>query len=191
MSKKLIILDAGHGRETPGKRSPVWSDGSQLFEWEFNRDVVKRISKLLVKELIPNHILANTDSDIPLPERCRWVNNLSKDAILISIHANAGGGTGWECYTTKGNTAADKYAQILYDQFKIDFPEWKIRTDRTDGDDDKESQFYILKHVVCPAILSENFFMDTERDCRFIMSGSGRQRIAESHVRAIKKIVEQ
>lgn len=39
----MVILDAGHGYNTKGKRSPVWSDGSQLFEWEFNRDVVKRI----------------------------------------------------------------------------------------------------------------------------------------------------
>lgn len=28
----LIILDAGHGILTDGKRSPVWPNGSQLFE---------------------------------------------------------------------------------------------------------------------------------------------------------------
>lgn len=35
-----ILLDNGHGYDTPGKRSPIWPDGSQLFEWEFNRDIV-------------------------------------------------------------------------------------------------------------------------------------------------------
>lgn len=32
-----ILIDNGHGKETPGKRSPVWPDGSQLYEYEFNR----------------------------------------------------------------------------------------------------------------------------------------------------------
>ena len=30
--KPIVILDNGHGEETAGKRSPVWSDGKQLFE---------------------------------------------------------------------------------------------------------------------------------------------------------------
>lgn len=33
MNKKLIILlDNGHGKETPGKRSPKWDDMPQIFE---------------------------------------------------------------------------------------------------------------------------------------------------------------
>lgn len=32
-----ILIDNGHGRATAGKRSPVWPDGKQLFEYEFNR----------------------------------------------------------------------------------------------------------------------------------------------------------
>ena len=32
-----IILDAGHGESTPGKRSPKTDDGRQLFEWQFTR----------------------------------------------------------------------------------------------------------------------------------------------------------
>mgnify|MGYP000817767973 FL=1 len=34
-----ILIDNGHGRATAGKRSPVWPDGKQLFEYEFNRDI--------------------------------------------------------------------------------------------------------------------------------------------------------
>ena len=37
-----ILLDNGHGNDTPGKRSPIWPDGSQLLEWQFNRDIVTR-----------------------------------------------------------------------------------------------------------------------------------------------------
>ena len=126
MKQPIIILDNGHGRDTAGKRSPVWKDGSQLFEYEFNRDMVQRIAKLLQEEKIPYHILAPEETDVSLQERCRRANNLAKqwngNAILISIHANAGGGTGWECYTSAGKTKADAYAQLLCKQFKHDFP---------------------------------------------------------------------
>ena len=45
MNKNIVIvLDNGHGENTPGKRSPKLEDGSQFFEWEFNRDIVNRIA---------------------------------------------------------------------------------------------------------------------------------------------------
>jgi N-acetylmuramoyl-L-alanine amidase len=190
----MIILDNGHGKETPGKRSPVWSDGSQLFEHEFNRNIVERIAFELIKEDIICYILVPERWDISLSERCQRANDRAKkhngESILISIHANAGGGTGWECYTTEGNTKSDKYATILFNEAQKAFPTWKMRADYSDGDPDKESQFYILKHTICPAILTENFFMDNESDCRFIMSSEGRKQIANMHVAAIKKMIE-
>jgi N-acetylmuramoyl-L-alanine amidase len=191
--KRIIILDNGHGSDTPGKRSPQWADGSQLFEYEFNRDVVQKIARRLENEGIAYELLVPELVDVPLGERCKRANRLQSQSgvscILISIHANAGGGTGWECYTTKGNTMADKYATILYNEARLYLPTWQVRSDYSDGDPDKESQFYLLKHTVCPAILSENLFMDTERDCRYILSSNGRWEIANMHVSAIRKML--
>jgi N-acetylmuramoyl-L-alanine amidase len=62
--------------------------------------------------------------------------------------------------------------------------------DTTDNDVDRESNFTILYKTNCPAILTENFFMDTEKDCRLIMSNAGRQKIANAHVRAIQKVID-
>lgn len=190
----IIILDNGHGVNTPGKRSPIWSDGSQLFEYEFNRDIVKRIVKLLQQANIKYVVLVPELNDISLTERANRANKYHKEnngkSILISIHANAGGGTGWEVWTSKGQTKSDKYATILFNQFKQDFPEWKMRQDYSDGDPDKESNFTILVKSIGPALLSENFFMDTEKDCRFIMSEEGRDRIAKQHYDAILKMID-
>lgn len=189
---KYVILDNGHGQDTLGKRSPKWADDSQLFEWEFNRDIVRRISEILKKESIPFSILVPETNDVSLGERCRRANVIfakNKEAFLISIHANAGGGTGWECYTTPGETKSDKIATIICDLAKQAFPDEKMRFDYADKDPDKESQFYILKNTNCPAVLTENFFMDNEEDCKFIMSNNKRQLIAELHVAAIKKII--
>lgn len=93
----LIILDNGHGWNTSGKRSPVWNDGSQLFEWKFNRILVKEIKRRLDNLGIESIILVPEDYDVSLRERCNRANAIyrdRKDAILISIHGNAGGGTG-------------------------------------------------------------------------------------------------
>lgn len=196
MSKPIIILDNGHGMETPGKRSPIWSDRTQLLEYEFNRDVVRRIEAALNERGIANVVLVPEWNDVSLTERVKRANDITKGnkggAILISVHANAGGGTGWEVYTSPGQTKSDPLATILYNEAEKEFaPDgWRMRADHSDGDPDKESNFYILTKTSCPAMLSENFFMDTEKDCRFIMSNEGRQRIANVHVRAIEKMLE-
>lgn len=191
--KKTVILDNGHGKETAGKRSPKWADGTQLFEWEFNRDIVKRISQKCQASGIDCRILVPEEKDISLSERCRRANQIHNETngncFLISIHANAGGGTGFECYTSPGKTKADDYATIICKEFQDIFPKQKMRFDYADGDPDKESEFYILMHTKSPAILTENFFMDTEKDCRLIMSNEGREAIAEAHFMAIKTII--
>lgn len=192
---KTIILDNGHGNNTPGKRSPKWEDGTQLFEYEFNRDIVKRIAAMLTKDKINVIILVPESNDVSLQERCNRANRIYKssgnNAVLISVHGNAGGGTGWECYTTVGKTKSDSIATILCEEAAAEFAKdgWKIRTDMADGDPDKESQFYILKHTNCPAVLTENFFFDNRKDCKFMMSEEGRNRIAKMHYNAIKRIL--
>ncbi len=189
---RTIILDNGHGRETPGKRSPVWGDGSQLFEWEFNRDIVKRICSRLDAEKIPYKVLTPELTDTTLGERCRRANAIYKadrTAVLISVHANAGGGQGWECYTTVGNTKSDALATVLCEEAKKELPATKMRYDLSDGDPDQESQFYILKNTNCPAVLTENLFMDNEKECKFLMSDAGREQITDLHVAAIKRII--
>lgn len=184
----LIILDNGHGWNTSGKRSPVWNDGTQLFEWKFNRILVKEIKKRLDNLGIESIILVPEDYDISLRDRCNRVNAIykdRKDAILISIHANAGKGTGWEAWTSVGDTKSDYYARVLYISAGQYLRRWKIRTDFSDGDPDKEDQFYILKHTMCPAVLTENLFMDNEKDCKFMMSSEGIETLAALHVDAI------
>jgi len=195
MAKKvLIILDPGHGNNTPGKRSPVWADGRQLFEHEFNWDVVERIKNKLVLIHEDIHITrGNNVVDVPLSERVSVANSIAKNydaSVFVSVHANAGGGTGWEVFTSVGQTTSDKYATIFYEEMQKEFPNMKFRKDTSDGDVDKESQFYVLKNTHMPAVLTENFFMDTlTPDCELIMSNQGREKIAEAHIRAIVKIL--
>ena len=134
-------------------------------------------------------------SIIPLSERCRRVNEYkTSEAILISIHCNAAGNgsnwmqaRGWEAWTSVGQTKADKLADCLYATAEECLFGMKIRKDMADGDPDKESSFYILKHTKCPAVLTENLFQDNKEDVDFLLSEEGKRTIVSLHVKGICK----
>lgn len=194
MEQKLVpILDNGHGKNTAGKRSPVWKDGTQLFEYEFTRDIVRRIGEKLTAAGVKYRVLVPEVIDISLGERVRRANRIYEETndkcFLVSVHANAGGGTGWEVWTSKGQTKSDAIATTFFECCHFQIPTAKMRKDMSDGDVDKESDFYILAKTKCPAILTENFFMDDEIDCRYIMSEQGRDAIAEFHKNAIMHVI--
>ena len=191
-----ILLDNGHGSmidgiyQTSGKRSPKWNDGTQLFEGEFNRAIVNRIIEELVSSNIPFVNIAPEYWDVSLKTRVNRANKYGKNSFYLSIHSNAGGGTGSEFFTSTGSTKSDKFATLFGESFQKEFPNEKLRTDWSDGDLDKEAQFYVLRKTIMPAILTENFFMDTERECKeLLMTRSGRDRIAKYHIEAIKKVI--
>lgn len=195
---KTIILDAGHGGiidgeyQTSGKRSPVWPDKRQLFEGEFNRAIVERVIALCEPQGIRTYKLIETEDDMPLESRTAIINAYCEHAgaILISIHANAGGGTGFEVFTSVGNTDSDDYAEKMIIQYAEAFPELRLRKDESDGDLDKEAQFRMLRKTVCPAMLIECAFMDTlNPDCELLMSEEGRDRMAYAIYEGIKSIL--
>ena len=193
----IILLDNGHGGivngkyTTAGKRSPIWNDGSQLFEGEFNRAIVNRIIEKLTQLRIPYVNIAPEYWDVRLATRVKRANEYpANNSLYVSIHSNAGGGNGSEMFTSIRPTRSDKFATIFGEEFKAEFQNENLREDWSDGDLDKERNFYVLKHTKMPAILTENFFMDNERECKqYLMTNEGRDRIAQYHVKAIQKIV--
>ena len=204
-SNYLWILDNGHGGiiegvyQTSGKRSPKWEDGTQLFEGEFNRSVVKRVVKLCEKAGIECINLVDTEKDLSLRWRTDKANDIYRDrqqtdgkkCIYVSVHANGfskESAHGWSVYTTVGETKSDKIAQVLHEKAKVEFPTHKMRMDNRDGDADKESNFWVLRKVVMPSILSENFFMTNREESRLILSEEGRDRIAKIHFQMIQEI---
>jgi len=197
MSRYLWLLDNGHGGvidglyQTEGKRSPTWDDDSILYEGEFNRAIVNRLIEMLTAERINYVNIVPELEDISLNERVKRANSYHDQCscIYISIHTNAGGGRGYEIYTSPGTTNSDKVATVFYQEFKTEFPRIKMRSDLSDGDVDKEANFYVLKNTKMPAALTENFFMDNEKECKkYLMTREGRDRIAQAHFEAISSI---
>jgi len=196
-----IILDNGHGEETPGKRSP---DG-KFREYRFNRVIVGMIADELEKLGISYSILVPETCDISLKERVIRANKIhqeqhskGKTVILISVHANAAGGsgwsnaTGWSGWTTRGTTESDTLAACLYQAAHevLDPKGMKIRKDMTDGDEDYEENFYIIYKSSMPSVLTENFFMTTKSDVAYLDSEEGKRDITDIHVKGIQKYIE-
>ena len=188
-----ILLDNGHGFDTPGKRSP---DG-HFREYAYNRYLAFLIRERLITLGLDAQLLVPEREDISLKERCRRVNAICRQlgndqVILLSIHVNAAGNgqkwldsRGWSCFTTRGKTKADELATSLYEAAKNHLPGMKIRTDYTDGDPDIEKDFYIIRHTSCPAVLTENLFMDNREDVAFLESEDGAKAIVNLHVEGI------
>ena len=188
-----ILLDNGHGIDTPGKRSP---DG-HFREYAYNRYLAFLIRERLLALGLDAQLVVPEREDISLKERCRRVNAICKQigndqVILLSIHVNAAGNgqnwldaRGWSCFTTRGKTKADELATSLYEAAKNHLPGMKIRTDFADGDPDIEKDFYIIRHTSCPAVLTENLFMDNREDVAFLESEDGARAIVNLHVDGI------
>ena len=194
-SKTLVILDAGHGIDTPGKRSPIWSNNTQLFEWKFNRDIVDSIIGYLQVANISYVKLIEESQDISLKERVDRINTIYKEnkdkykVYLISIHGNAADNAptanGIEVFTSIGETKSDTIAEVLYS--KLQNLGWKMRPNRSNKGG-KEENFYILKNSYCPAVLTENGFYTNEEECKKMLDYYWQKEIALAHYKAIQDI---
>lgn len=191
-----VILDNGHGANTPGKCSP----DKRLYEWSWNRDIVKRISAKLNELNIPNEILVTEDFDVSLNERVNRANKMSLMAkkqglepILISIHINAAGNGGWKSangwsvwVSNNASIKSREFAKILYTEAE----KLGLKGNRsTPKERYWTSNFYILKNTNCPAVLTENMFQDNKDDVEFLLSEEGKNKITKLHIESIKKII--
>ena len=176
----LVLLDNGHGKETPGKRSPKWSDMPQIFEWEYNRRLTYVIRQKLLELGHECELLVPEINDISLANRVRRANKYN-NCILISVHLNAydksESANGWEIYTSgsrKSKAICDSFMKYM---------------DFGNNRGIKTANFYIIQKTKCPAVLTENFFMTNYNDCKFLNSEEGFNKIVDLHVNAINDYI--
>lgn len=179
-----IALDAGHGPDTPGKRSP---DGS-LREFQFNQAVAAMAAALLCRysgvETIFTHA-ADGSRDVPLKERTSQANAWGAD-VLISIHANASG-EGWssaegiETFTyTKPSAASIQLANAVQSQL--------IAATGLRDRGVKAANYHMVRESRMPAILAECGFMTHRREAELLKSDAYRQQCAQAIVAALVQV---
>ena len=82
-----IVLDAGHGPDTWGKRTPKFADGTFMHEHEFNNSVVNKL-KLLLDEYgdFETTIVSSDSYDVSLYDRVAKESNIRSN-LFLSVHA--------------------------------------------------------------------------------------------------------
>ena len=177
VKKMRICLDAGHGKETAGKRSP---DGT-LLEFEFNRDVTNRLKAILESHGIEVLLTCDDEHDIDLKTRCMYAND-NKCDYFVSIHANAHeeywtDANGWEIYVVGKGGKAEKLAECIR-KHSISMLGLKDRGV-------KVSNFTVLKDTDMPAILIEHGFYTNKEECAKLKTDEFRQKCAIADAKGI------
>jgi len=200
MGKKLlVILDNGHGSNTPGKCSPDKS----LMEWTWTREITQLINKKLTEQGIESVILVPETKDVALSTRVNRANKIydangknkkDKMVVLISVHINAAGNdakwhnaTGWSGWISPtASTNSKLLAQHLYAACE----ERKLQGNRyVPKEKYWTAAYYIVKNTKMPAVLTENLFMDSKTDAAYLLSTEGKEAIADLHVDGLKKFI--
>ncbi len=185
---KTIFLDAGHGGIKNGvyttAPSKMWKHnrgtfhlGSTFYEGVSNRLYADLFYKEAVKLGFNVIKVYHEINDTSLKNRVDIANayhsNVS-EGVFISLHSNAVGvqdkASGLSVWTTKGQSQSDIIAQKFIDTFKTKLPNVKVLENKSDNDSDYESDFYVLKNTIMPAILIENLFFDNFNDAITLMN---------------------
>jgi N-acetylmuramoyl-L-alanine amidase len=166
-----IMIDAGHGPNTSGKRSP---DG-RIREFHFNAAVADETKKRLMLDGHTVFFSHQPGLDVSLYERTALANRLKAD-LFVSIHANAFGSffnetNGIETFTyTKPSAAANKFAASIQEALIMS-------THRKDRGV-KRADFAVLRDTRMPAVLIECGFMTHREEAELLKMDSYRKRCA-------------
>lgn len=187
----IILLDAGHGESTPGKRSP---DG-RLREYKYCREIASKVKEELIKKGFQVELVVTDDTDVPLMERCRIVNQYcdkygKTNTVLVSIHCNAAGNgenwmnaKGWSIFIS--NNSSNKSKKLAECLFKAAQNENLALRKYSQTQVYWKQNLAICRETQCPAVLTENLFQDNKEDVDFLLSEKGKESITRLHVNGI------
>ena len=119
------------------------------------------------------------DQSVTLSQRTNAANSWGAD-YFVSIHINAGGGTGFESYVYPGVSApTTTYRNALHDEIvrSVDFADRGKKT----------ANFHVLRETSMSAILTENGFIDTVADANKLRNATFLQGIARAHATGLEK----
>lgn len=174
-NQKVVFIDAGHGGPDSG------AVGNGLRE----KDITLDISKLVRDKLEAagyTVVMSRTGDTFPsLSDRTNQANSVGAD-IFVSIHVNAGGGTGIETWmmssgpeSAKSKTLAENIQKEMYDQTKAN------------NRGVKDGNLHVNRESKMPSALVEVGFIDTKSDADKLKQSSYKNKLATGIVNGIKK----
>ncbi|MDC7768481.1 N-acetylmuramoyl-L-alanine amidase [Priestia sp. YIM B13446] len=174
---KKIYLDAGHGGADAGA---VGANG--LYE----KNLVLKIQQYLISYLNSTYsdftikTTRTTDVFLSLSQRASQANSWGADAFM-SIHVNAGGGTGYEDYVYRSASNASKtFQSIVHGQVQ---PALLSYNHPNRGR--KSANYAVLRLTNMPAVLTEIAFIDNSTDAALLQNEAFLKSMGESYAKGI------
>ncbi|MFC0559693.1 N-acetylmuramoyl-L-alanine amidase [Halalkalibacter alkalisediminis] len=157
MKKIKIFIDAGHGGTDPG------AVGNGLREKDLTLAIAKALKKYLEQyENVEVRLSREDDRTLTLKQRTDMANAWGAD-YFISVHINAGGGTGIETFIWNGNvSAATRNNQnVMHSEIMKAVGNVRDRGKKTQN-------FHVVRESNMPAILPEFMFIDNANDAQLL-----------------------
>lgn len=182
-----LALNAGHGKNTLGKRCLKKLDKNQTREWVLNSRICEKIEHKL-KAYAGYDLLRLDDptgtKDIELKKRTDAANKYGAD-FYLSIHHNAGvkGGTGGgiETYVyIKAGTTSIAWQQDFYEAL---IEHTGLKGNRSDGT--RQANLHECRESNMPCVLIECGFMDSKTDVPIILTDKFAEQVADACVEVI------
>lgn len=170
-----IFIDPGHGGTDPGARA------NGLEEKSLTLAISLKIREFLLEyENVQIRMSRDRDSSVTLQQRSSMANSWGAD-YFVSVHINAGGGEGYEDYIyTSPSRASVANQNIMHEEI--------IKHTSMVDRGKKRSNFHVVRATTMPAILTENGFIDNDRDAAKLRQSSFIERIARGHVNGLVRI---
>ena len=167
-SKKLIVIDAGHGGDDVGATHGFHS------EKEITSKIAKKIKGLSTNGNVEIVLLRNEDEFKSLADRVDAINNLNADLVL-SLHVNKNPNE-----TTSGIEAFVSDQNAKYEDSKAHAEELVsiLSTEKIKSRGVKTAPFMVLKKSNSAAVTLELGFLSNKSDREYLTSDSGQNEIA-------------
>lgn len=174
-----IAIDAGHGRNTAGKRTLKSLDPNETREWVLNARVAEALESYLKSAGHTTMRVDDTDgsTDVSLVARVNRANEWNAD-YYASIHHNAGinGGTGGGTIVFVYPGTSGETTRVQEAIYKNAVARGELKGNRSDGT--QAADFYVLRETTMPASLTECGFMDSATDIKYILDPEWSKKIA-------------
>ena len=191
----ILILDNGHGSNTPGKCSP----DRTLREYAWTRIMTDLIARKARAKGIRTEIIVPETTDVPLATRSARANAIArkhglKKCLFVSVHINAAGADGkWHDATGFSAWVAANASQHSKTFAALIDAEMKARGLGGNRAPNPlgyhTANFAVIRRADCPAVLTENLFQDNRTEVRYLLSPQGQDTIAEAHVAAVETYI--
>ena len=191
-----VLIDNGHGENTPGKCSP----DKRLREYAYAREIARRVEKCLKCKGYDAQRIVEEETDVPLSVRCKRVNDIcrkvgAKNVLLVSIHNNAAGADG-KWHEARGFSAhvglnASSKSKMLAQYLWNEAIQQGLKGNRSVPAAPYIAQnLAICRDTACPAVLTENLFQDNNEDVELLLSEEGKEKVTATHVNAIVEFIK-